>query len=62
MFIWRKRPHSELGSYIKAIRGNQFVNINWHIPEFSSVWVEGKGKADIIEPGAIINKMNNSLY
>ena len=60
--MWRKRPHSELGTYIKARRGNQFGKINWHIPEFSSVWVKGKGRADIIEPGAIYNKMYNRLY
>lgn len=60
--MWRKRPHSELGTYIKVIRRNQFVNINWHIPESSSVWVEGKGRADIIGPRTIFNKMNNRLY
>lgn len=57
--MWKEKPHFELGTYVKAIKGNQFVNINWHIPEFSSVWGWGSDRADIIVPGAIFDKINN---
>lgn len=61
MFMWRKKPHSELGIYVRVIKGNQFVNINWHIPEFSSVWGWGRGREDITGPGAISDKINSIL-
>lgn len=63
VFTWRKKPQSELGTYIKTIKENKFVNINWHVLVFSSVWgCGGMGSRDIIGPGAIFDKINNGLY
>lgn len=64
VFTWRKKPHSELGTYIKTIKENKFVNINSHVPVFSSVWgCGGMSSRDIIiGPGTIFDKINNGLY
>lgn len=59
--MWRKKPHSELGVYVRVIKGNQFVNINRHIPEFNGECGWGMGRADITGPGAISDKINNIL-